>query len=108
MKEAGMAGDRKPVKEAAALTYGADSGGAPVISALGRGLVAEKILEKAREFNVPVVADAMLAQALNRMDVGEEIPREFYAIVAHILAAVARMDREYGERISQVKLSNIH
>ena len=90
-------GERKTVKEAAALTYSADSGGAPVISALGRGLVAEKILEKARESNVPVVSDALLAQALNRMDVGEEIPREFYAIVAQILAAIGRMDREYGK-----------
>jgi flagellar biosynthesis protein len=92
-----MPGERKPVKEAAALTYGADGMGSPVVSALGRGLVAEKILEKAREFNVPVVTDALLAQALNKLDVGEEIPREFYAVVAKILVAVGRMDRECGE-----------
>jgi flagellar biosynthesis protein len=93
-----MAGERKTVKEVAALTYGAGSAGAPVISALGRGLVAEKILEKAREFNVPIVSDALLAQALNQLNVGEEIPKEFYAVVARILVTVGRMDREYGDR----------
>jgi flagellar biosynthesis protein len=98
-----MAGERKTIKEAAALTYSGDSGRAPVIAALGRGLVAEKILERAREFNVPVVSDPLLAQALNQMDVGEEIPREFYAIVAKILVTVGRMDREYGEMSAVTK-----
>jgi flagellar biosynthesis protein len=93
-----MDAKKKTIKEAAALTYSPESGGAPVVAALGRGLVAEKILEKAREHGVPVFQDALLAQALNQLDVGEEIPREFYAIVAQILVAVGRMDREYGER----------
>jgi flagellar biosynthesis protein len=93
-----MAGDRKPIKEAAALTYAADSGGAPVVSAAGRGLVAERILEKAMQSNVPIVTDGLLAQALSQLDVGEEIPREFYAIVAKILVAVSRMDEEYGKK----------
>lgn len=86
---------KKKVKEAAALEYAPDTGSAPVITALGRGLVAEKILERAKEFNIPVVSDAMLAQALNQMQVGEEIPREFYAVVAQILVTVSRMDREF-------------
>lgn len=94
-----MAEGKKKVKEAVALAYSPESMGAPVITALGRGLVAEKILERAKEFNVPVVSDSMLAHALNQLEVGEEIPREFYAIVAQILVAVSRMDREFGERI---------
>lgn len=89
---------KKAILEAAALTYKGESGGAPVISALGRGLVAERMLERAKEFNIPVVSDSLLAHALNQMDVGEEIPREFYAIVAQILVTVSKMDREYGER----------
>lgn len=89
---------KKPVAEAAALTYRPEGGGPPVVTALGRGLVAEKILEKAREANVPIVSDTLLAHALTQMDVGDAIPQEFYAIVAKILVAVSRMDREYGER----------
>jgi flagellar biosynthesis protein len=88
----------KTIKEAAALAYQAGSPGAPVVTAVGRGLVAEKMLELARENNVPVVSDALLAHTLNQLDVGEEIPREFYAIVAQILVAVSRMDREYANR----------
>ncbi len=87
---------RKPIMEAAALTYSGESGGAPVITALGRGLVAEKMLELARTNNIPIVSDSLLAHALSQMDVGEEIPREFYAIVAQILVTVSRMDQEYG------------
>jgi flagellar biosynthesis protein len=90
-----MAETKKKPKEAAALTYTAGATGAPVVTALGRGLVAEKILERAKEFNIPVVSDSLLAHALNQLEVGEEIPREFYAIVAQILVAVSRMDREY-------------
>lgn len=89
---------RKPIMEAAALTYSGESGGAPVITALGRGLAAEKMLELARENNIPIVSDSLLAHALSQMDVGEEIPQEFYAIVAQILVTVSRMDREYGRK----------
>ena len=88
---------KKKVKEAAALTYDAQTS-APVITALGRGLVAEKILEKARQSNVPVVSDALLVHALSQLNVGDEIPKEFYAIVAQVLIMVSRMDREYGEK----------
>ncbi len=88
--------NRKPIMEAAALTYSGESGGAPVITALGRGLVAEKMLELARTNNIPIVSDSLLAHALNQMDVGEEIPQEFYAIVAQILVTVSKMDREYA------------
>jgi flagellar biosynthesis protein len=93
-----MAGKERTIKEAAALAYEAGSPGAPVVTAAGRGHVAEKIVELAIENNVPVVSDALLAHTLAQMDVGEEIPREFYAIVAQILVTVSRMDREYGEK----------
>lgn len=93
-----MAGKDKTIKEAAALAYESGSPGAPVITAIGRGLVAEKIIEQAVEHNVPVVSDALLAHTLSQMEIGEEIPREFYAIVAQILVAVSKMDREYSRQ----------
>jgi flagellar biosynthesis protein len=91
-----MGRDGKTIKEAAALAYDAASPGAPVVTAMGRGHVAEKILEMALEHNIPIVSDALLAHTLNQLDVGDEIPREFYAIVAQILIAISKMDREYG------------
>lgn len=90
---------RRTILEAVALTYSGEGGGAPVVTALGRGLVAEKMLERAKEHNIPVVSDPVLSYALGQMDVGEEIPREFYEIVAQILVTVSRMDSEYGKGI---------
>ena len=86
---------KRKVQEAAALRYQSGDN-APVITALGRGLVAEKIVEKARESSVPVVSDTLLAHALTQLNLGDEIPREFYAIVAQVLIMVSRMDDEYG------------
>ncbi len=86
---------KRKVEEAAALSYG-PTDDAPVITALGRGLVAEKIVEKARDAGVPVVSDALLAHALTQLNLGDEIPREFYGIVAQVLVMVSRMDEEYG------------
>jgi flagellar biosynthesis protein len=95
-----VANKKTTVMEAVALAYSSDSGKAPVVTALGRGLVAEKILERAKEFNIPIVSDSLLAHTLNQLNIGEEIPKEFYAIVAQILVAVSKMDREYGGNVN--------
>jgi flagellar biosynthesis protein len=60
--------------------------GAPRIVAKGGGEVAERIVETAREHNVPLQEDAALASALSRLELGREIPRELYVAVAHVLA----------------------
>lgn len=60
--------------------------GAPRVVAKGGGDVAERIIETAREHNVPLQEDAALASALSRLDLGREIPRELYVAVAHVLA----------------------
>ena len=48
--------------------------------------LAERIIETAREHNVPLQEDAALVAALSRLDLGREIPRELYVAVAHVLA----------------------
>lgn len=69
---------------AVALHY--NGNGAPRVVAKGGGQVAERIVETAREHNVPLQEDAALATALARLDLGREIPRELYVAVAHVLA----------------------
>jgi flagellar biosynthesis protein len=69
---------------AVALHY--SGSGAPRVVAKGGGLVAERIVETAREHNVPLQQDSALAAALSRIDLGREIPRELYVAVAHVLA----------------------
>jgi flagellar biosynthesis protein len=75
---------RPPI--AVALHYNASGSGAPRVVAKGGGQVAEKIIETAREHNVPLQEDAALATALSKLDIGREIPKELYVAVAHVLA----------------------
>ncbi len=89
---------KKKIKEAAALRYSAENNGAPEIVALGKGEIAEKIIEKAKENNVPLYEDAELAHTLNFLEVGAEIPRELYEIVAKILVFVSDIDSKFNKQ----------
>jgi flagellar biosynthesis protein len=77
-----MSEGRPPL--AVALHY--NGNGAPRVVAKGGGDVAERIIETAREHNVPLQEDAALASTLARLDLGREIPRELYVAVAQVLA----------------------
>lgn len=86
------------IKEVAALTYSPDKEGAPTIVALGKGEVAERILEEARKNDVPVYEDENLAHTLNALNIGDEVPPELYEVVAEVLVFVSRLDSSYGEK----------
>ncbi len=73
---------------AAAIKYDSTSANAPKVTARGRGFVADKIIEKAEEFGIPIKNDPDLVQILSKLDVGTEIPVELYNAVAEILAFV--------------------
>jgi flagellar biosynthesis protein len=77
-----MSEHRPPL--AVALHYSGN--GAPRIVAKGGGDVAARIVQTAREHNVPLQEDAALATTLSRLELGREIPRELYVAVAQVLA----------------------
>ena len=83
---------RKTSKTAVALSYEAEDV-APKILASGKGYVAEKIIEAAKEENVPVHKDEKLAATLSKLEIGDYIPKELYGVVAEILVYVDRMDK---------------
>jgi flagellar biosynthesis protein len=85
-----------PRKAAVALRYERGMDAAPVIVAAGKGLVAEKIEEKARAHGVPVKEEGALAKALVTLKVGEEIPPELYRAVAEVLAFVYKLQADRG------------
>ncbi len=60
--------------------------GAPRVVAKGDGHIAQRIIETAKQHNVPLEEDAALAGALSRIDLGREIPRDLWIAVAHVLA----------------------
>jgi flagellar biosynthesis protein len=67
---------------------------APRVVAAGRGHVAARILERAKDAGVPVHRDPELADALANMALGDEVPEELWAAVAEALAwAYAVSDR---------------
>lgn len=78
-----------PDRKAVALTYAPETAdSAPVVSASGRGHLAERILEAAREAGVPIQEDPDLVELLAATEVGEEIPVEAFIAVAEILRYV--------------------
>lgn len=84
--------DKKKVKTAVALEYD-PSDDAPKVIASGKGILADKIIEKAKESDVPVHRDDKLADTLSRLEIGEMIPPELYEVVAEILLFVDHMDK---------------
>ncbi len=79
-------------RKAAALSY-KENFNAPVVSAAGMGVIADKIIEKAEESNVPVVYNKELTDLLCNVDVGDEIPPELYEAVAHVIAYITDLDK---------------
>lgn len=80
------------VKQAIALEYDPDDA-APKVIASGRGALAERIIEKAKESDVPIHRDDKLADTLSRLEIGDMIPPELYEVVAEILVFVDSMDK---------------
>ncbi len=82
----------QPKKKAVALLYD-PSNQAPQVVAAGQGALADKIIDKAKESDVPLYKDTNLADTLLKLDVGDCIPPELYGVVAEILVYVDRMDK---------------
>lgn len=91
-----MAEKKEKLKQAVALEYNPDDA-APRVIASGRGALAERIIEKAEESDVPIHRDGKLADTLSRLDIGEMIPPELYEVVAEILVFVDSMDKLKGK-----------
>jgi len=73
-----------PPDIAVALHY--DGTNSPRVTAKGKGLIAEEIIERAKAHDIPLHADAALVKVLSNVPLGEEIPRELYIAVAEVIA----------------------
>jgi flagellar biosynthesis protein len=72
-------------QRAVALAYAAGSA-APTVVAKGRGLVAEQIIERAREAGVFVHESKELVSLLMEVDLDGQIPPALYRAIAELLA----------------------
>ncbi len=84
--------EQQKTKTAVALSY-EPGDTAPKILATGKGEVAERIIQTAKENDVPFYKDDKLAATLSKLEIGDAIPPELYDVVAEILVFVDDMDR---------------
>ncbi len=78
-------------KKAVAIKYEKDKDSAPKVVAKGKNLIARKIEQIAKEHNIYVKKDEVLADELYRLNINEEIPEELYEAVAKILVFIYNM-----------------
>jgi flagellar biosynthesis protein len=83
-----------PVREAIALAY-SQTDAAPRVVAKGKGLIAEKIIARAKEHGVYVHESPELVALLTQVDLDEHIPPQLYMAVAELLAWLYRI--EHGD-----------
>lgn len=83
---------------AVALKYDKEKDQAPRVVAKGLRLKAEKIKKLAEEAGVPVMRNVGLANALYRVEVGQEVPEELYDAVAEVLNFVFALQAQEGTK----------
>ncbi len=86
-----------PTHYAVAMEYKRELMTAPTVTAKGQDLVAQRIREIAVESGVPIIENRPLARALYReVDIGDEIPQQFYEAAVAVLKQVYTMKGQVG------------
>ncbi|BBI98782.1 flagellar biosynthesis protein FlhB [Ferrigenium kumadai] len=80
-----------PQQTAVALSYGQNQG-APKVVAKGRGLIAQAIIERAKQHGVYVHESEDLVGLLMKVELDQEIPPQLYLAVAELLAWLYRLE----------------
>lgn len=85
----------KSGKTAAVIRFDKEKDKAPTIVAHGKGFVAHKIIELAREKEIPLQEDPHLVANLIDMDLGENVPPQMYSVIAEVLLMIEEMEKKY-------------
>ncbi|MCX5845014.1 MAG: EscU/YscU/HrcU family type III secretion system export apparatus switch protein [Deltaproteobacteria bacterium] len=97
-----MAKKDEKIRLAAALKYDPQEDAAPVMTAKGRGAIAEKIISIAKKNGIPIKEDPNLVQILSKLEIDEQISPVLYKAVAEILAFVYSLnEKRRGENFSR-------
>ncbi|SFR49679.1 EscU/YscU/HrcU family type III secretion system export apparatus switch protein [Thiomicrospira sp. ALE5] len=78
--------------QAIALQY--DEGDLPRVTASGQGRVAEQIIQRANEHNIPLYQDADLTAALAQLPLESRIPKPLFHAVAQVLAFAHHVNQQ--------------
>lgn len=84
-----------PIHIAVAIQYNEEQESAPRIVTMGKGLIADRIVKLAADYNVPVMRNVDLAQTLfEKGEIGDYIPEETYEAVSEILRWLESIETE--------------
>jgi flagellar biosynthesis protein len=78
--------------KAVALKYKAYEDNAPKVVAKGKGEIAKKIIQKAKEFDVAIFENEVLADMLLKVEIDEEIPPELYKAVVDVFIWLHKLE----------------
>ncbi len=90
-----------PQNKAVAVEYDEAGKRAPIVTASGRGFVAEQILAIAFAQGIKVREDADLVEILEKLEIDSPIPVEAFAVVAEILSYVYQANANAAQRKAQ-------
>jgi flagellar biosynthesis protein len=88
--------DKLSPQQAVALAY-LEHSGAPKVVAKGKGLIAEQIIQKAKESGVFVHESRELVSLLMNVDLDQQIPQGMYQAIAELLAWVYQIENKEFE-----------
>lgn len=74
----------KLTQKAVALAYEQNKQRAPKVLAKGEGLLAQRIIEKAKEYDIPLFQSQALVDSLINLEIDEEIPPKLYQAVVEV------------------------
>ena len=84
-------------QKAAALQYNKEQNTAPKVIASGSGNIAEQIIQKAQEFNIPLFQNEILVNSLVDLDIDKEIPQELYSGVVEVFLWLMKNEQKSKE-----------
>jgi len=93
---------RTSQQAAIALAYG-NNPGAPKVVAKGRGLIAQAIIERAKQHGIFVHESEDLVGLLMKVELDQEIPAQLYLAVAELLAWIYRLEHSDTPAIPQFR-----
>jgi len=78
--------------KAAALKYDSINDNAPKVVAAGQGEIALKIIQKAKEFDIPLFQNKILADTLSKQEIDTEIDPELFKAVAEVFVWLMKVE----------------
>ena len=80
--------------KALAIRYDKNRDNAPIINAKGEGVLAKRMIELAKEYDIPIVNDENSVAELMKIKVGSEIPYCMYEALSIILAHIYMLSED--------------